>query len=134
VSVIIIPRAREGESTPQPGDDLLQHVKTDLERRRLLTTKLHVVGPRYVAVNVQLTLVLKSDALVQDVQERAVKRLHQFFHPLEGGPEGKGWPFGRPVYLSEVYALLDQTPGVDYVQRTGHLEELTVDGVPRRIP
>src|SRR6185369_5975037 len=73
VSVIIIPRAREGESTPQPGDDLLQHVKTDLERRRLLTTKLHVVGPRYVAVNVQLTLVLKSDALVQDVQERAVK-------------------------------------------------------------
>jgi hypothetical protein len=29
--------------------------------------------------------------------------------------DGKGWPFGRPVYTSDIVALLQQTPGVRYL-------------------
>jgi hypothetical protein len=36
-------------------------------------------------------------------------------HPLTGGADGAGWPFGRAVHASELYALLDRQPGVDYV-------------------
>ena len=43
--------------------------------------------------------------------------MQEFFDPLRGGPEKTGWPFGRDVYVSEVYALLDRLPGVDYVTR-----------------
>ena len=32
-----------------------------------------------------------------------------------GGPQGEGWPFGRALYLSEVYERLEQLEGVDYV-------------------
>jgi hypothetical protein len=53
--------------------------------------------------------------------------LQQFFHPLQGGPEGKGWPFGRNVYVSEIYELLDTQPGVDYVKKTEDLDELTTN-------
>jgi hypothetical protein len=44
--------------------------------------------------------------------------LAAFFHPLTGGPpefNQKGWPFGRDVYISEVYHVLEQAAGVDYV-------------------
>jgi hypothetical protein len=30
--------------------------------------------------------------------------------------EGKGWPFGRPVYISEIMVLLQQTPGVRHLE------------------
>jgi hypothetical protein len=41
--------------------------------------------------------------------------LYQYLNPLTGGPEGKGWPFGRPVYPSDIVALLQQIPGVRYL-------------------
>ncbi len=41
-----------------------------------------------------------------------------FFDSLHSGKywQGKGWPFGRSIYLSELYKLLDDLQGVDYVE------------------
>lgn len=47
-------------------------------------------------------------------------------HPLTGGPEGQGWPFGRDVFLSDVAAVLEAVSGVDYVQTLN----LLLDNVP----
>ncbi len=40
------------------------------------------------------------------------------FDPLRSGKywQGKGWSFGRSVYLSELYKFLDDLEGVDYVE------------------
>jgi hypothetical protein len=116
VSLVIVPQS--SSSNPQPSPDLIQKVKADLDPKRLLTTRLHVVGPSYVQVGVRLTLVLKRDALEDDVRAKAVAALNEFLHPLTGGPEGNGWPFGRNVYVSEIYELLDKQSGVDYVTKT----------------
>jgi len=57
------------------------------------------------------------DASFGAVQARAIEKLQQYFKPFPGGgPHGEGWPFGRTIYLSEVYALLEQVEGVDYIQ------------------
>ena len=122
---MIVPHLQE--SNPQPSLELLQTVKGYLEPRRLLTTQVHVVGPRYLRIGVQFTLVLQPDALEDQVRSQAIAALQQFFHPLQGGPEGKGWPFGRNVYVSEIYELLDTQPGVDYVKKTEDLDELTTN-------
>jgi hypothetical protein len=45
-----------------------------------------------------------------------VQAVRNFFHPITGGPDGKGWPFGRDVYVSEMYELLDKVEGVNYVE------------------
>ncbi len=116
VTVIIVPE--EEGSSPRPSGALTQRVREVLEPKRLLTTVLRVVGPRYVTVGVRLTLVLMPDALSEMVRQRAIDALQQLFHPLTGGPERSGWPFGRNVYVSEIYALLDLLPGVDYVRKT----------------
>ena len=31
-------------------------------------------------------------------------------------PESIGWPFGRELFVSEIYSLLERTPGVDVVE------------------
>jgi hypothetical protein len=129
VSVIIVPGGEE--LTPMPNKDLILKIKNDLEPRRLLATRLHVVGPRYVIIGVRITLALKSDALEPTVRVSAVESLQEFLHPLVGGLDRRGWPFGRSVYVSEVYDRLARLPGVDYVEKTTtngqSLDELTVD-------
>ena len=38
----------------------------------------------------------------------------RFLDPLHGGPDQKGWAFGRPVFPSEIYQVVDAVEGVDY--------------------
>jgi hypothetical protein len=99
-------------------DGLLKSVKDYLEPLRLLTTIVHVVEPSYVRIEVQLTLHLEPDANGDTVLQAAITELSRFFHPLKGWRDGKGWPFGRSVYLSEVIERLARVPGVDYVTKT----------------
>ncbi|MFB2875386.1 baseplate J/gp47 family protein [Floridanema aerugineum] len=141
VSVVIVPDKPQPNSQLQPTDELLQEVWAYLEPKRLLTTRLHLVGPRYLTIRVQITLVLKPGAKeikLEDLDDnleakepskkdsvlpQVIKALRKFFSPLKGGQEGKGWEFGRNVYLSEIYELLDKQPGIDYVEkveRTGN--------------
>lgn len=133
VSVVIVPKSKQ--SNPQPGSELIQAVKKYLEPRRLLTTSVHVVGPRYFSIGVRLTLVLQPDALEEETRGLAVEALQGFLHPLRGGSDGKGWPFGRNVYVSELYELLDTLSGVDYARKTIDsatntlLDEITIDSV-----
>jgi hypothetical protein len=110
VSVVIVPTVL--------GDlaELEGLVTEYLEPRRLLTTRVQVVGARYVPFKVRLTLRLESDALESAVRERAVDALRKYF-ATTGEHQGEGWPFGRNVYVSELYRLLDTLPGVDYVRR-----------------
>jgi hypothetical protein len=143
MSVVIIPGGDETNSTPRPTRGMIQAVQAYLEERRLVTTRVHVVGPRYLKVGVRFTLWLTPDVLdlpseseskisektIRDSAERALKR---FLHPVTGGTDGKGWPFGRNVYVSELYELLDVLPAVSYVDNidpaTGRtFAELSVD-------
>jgi predicted phage baseplate assembly protein len=126
VSVVIVPD--KGETPLRPGASLIQKVKDYLEDRRLLTTVVHVVGPHYIKVMVHIKLVLKSDAREIDVKKAAAAALNGYLHPLRGGSDGKGWPFGRSVYVSEIYTLLDELAGVDYVTQQGDgVDELSVE-------
>lgn len=119
VSVVIVPdKPPQTNAELQPNPELLDAVSAYLEPKRLLTTRLHVVKPRYLTIRVQITLVLKPGAKEDGkngVRLQIVKVLQDFFHPLIGGAEGKGWAFGRNIYISEIYELLDRQPGVDYV-------------------
>ncbi|NEN88193.1 MAG: hypothetical protein F6K48_04365 [Okeania sp. SIO3H1] len=102
--------------------NLKQVVKNYLEPRRLLTTAVHIVEPLYVKIRVQLTVFLNQDVPEAEVQSKALKTLQDFFDPLRGGTEGQGWPFGRNVYISEIYELLDGVSGVDYVKKNQEVE------------
>ncbi len=42
--------------------------------------------------------------------------LAAFLHPLKGGPDRKGWKFGRDVYESEISKLLEDISGVSHLK------------------
>jgi hypothetical protein len=48
-----------------------------------------------------------------------------FLHPLKGGRDGKGWPFGRAVYRVDLYHVIEDVPGVDFVDRVRLVDENT---------
>ena len=83
-----------------------------------MTTQLHVVASRQLIIDVKLTLRPKPDVLEQELRLAAVTALTQYYDPLTGGAQRLGWPLGRNVYVSELYALLDKLPGVDSVEKT----------------
>lgn len=116
VSLVVVPEPAAGEDYPQPTDELRAKLSSFFDARRTLTTRHHVVGPDYVPVTIGASLALHEDAPPGQALAEARNALAAFFHPLTGGRDRMGWPFGRDVYASEVYAVLEQVRMVNYVE------------------
>lgn len=113
ITLLVVP---EGAAWLSPLDPkLTTALQSFFKDRKVLTTLLHVTAPVYVVVDVSATIFLKDDADHDDVMTRATQALADFFHPTVGGADGRGWPFGRAVHASDVYTVLDQVSGIDYV-------------------
>lgn len=117
VTLIVIPPCPK--PAPKPSRDLLDAVERYLDARRLVTSEIHAIAPRYRRVGVDATLHLACEADPAVVLRTATARIKAFFDPLDGGPDGGGWPFGRTVYRTEVMALLADVPGVSRVTDLG---------------
>jgi hypothetical protein len=113
ITLVVIPEMPIDQ--PQPSDGLLRALKQYLNWRRVVATVLQVVGPSYLAVSVSATVRLRRGAGFTSTKEQIEKALNTFLHPLKGGPEGRGWPFGRAVYRAEILQLIDGVSGVDHV-------------------
>ncbi|NEN97638.1 MAG: hypothetical protein F6K50_19540 [Moorea sp. SIO3I7] len=127
VSIIIIPHSQDSNnSTPQPSQELINKVKDYLEQRRLITTKIHVVRPRYLTISIRLTIHLNREAKETDTRGDINNALEEFFRvvPDRNNPQQPSWPFGRNVYVSEIYQLLDKLEGVDYITKNNQQDEV----------
>ena len=110
--VIVVPDLPD-DPVPTPEPTLIKAIFTELRQHRLLATSLHVVGPTYVTVGVQASVARRRGSGLSRPQLDAVIR--EFLHPIRGWFDGSGWPFGRDVYFSELFQLLEGLPGVDHV-------------------
>ncbi|MBA3470124.1 MAG: putative baseplate assembly protein [Herpetosiphonaceae bacterium] len=131
LQVLLIPSI--SDSTEPPTLDqlrlpprLTQIVREYLDARRLLTTTVLLSEPEYTAVGVDVQLKTQFRAKDDTIIRETLARLYRFLHPLVGGRDGQGWPFGKALYPSEVYAILQGIPGVDYIQQVKLFQ--TIDG------
>lgn len=113
VSVVVIPPCPL--PAPLPSQALLCAVQRWLEPRRLVTSELRVMAPRYRRVAVQATLHLACGSQSPGLVAAADACVAALFNPVTGGPDGRGWPFGRTVYRNDVMAALARLPGVTRV-------------------
>jgi len=91
-----------------------------LDARRLVTTELYVIPPRYVEVAVAVGLRVKPGYGVDAVRSWVEKVIRQYLAPLPPyGPEGQGWPLGRRVHAPELEAAVLQVEGVQFVEADG---------------
>ena len=113
ITVIILPYLPTGHPTPCAG--LKQAVSRYLQRRRVIGTRVEVVGPTYLEVAVNATVQAAAKISRTALQQRIVDALNQYLDPLAGGPDGTGWPFGRDVYRAEIMQVIDRVAGVDHI-------------------
>lgn len=113
ITVIVLPYLPQGSPTPTPG--LLRAVNAYLRPRRVIGTRVEVVGPTYLSVAVQASVQSMTGSSKTNLQQAIVAALNTFLDPLVGGPDGTGWPFGRDVYRSEIMSVIGQVAGVDYI-------------------
>jgi hypothetical protein len=113
VTLVVVPAMPV--AVPQPSPGLLRAIASYLNRRRMVTTMLSVVGPTYLAVRVRATVHVRRGTSAAEARERIERALNAFLDPLKGGPDGLGWPFGRTVYRAEILQSIDGVPGVDHV-------------------
>lgn len=99
-----------------PSDETLARIAAHLDERRTIGARVVVEPPLYQGVTIIARLRPRRTAEVQRLHERALAALYAHFHPTIGGPDGDGWPFGRPVHVGEVYAVLQELPGTEFVE------------------
>ncbi|MDX3452696.1 putative baseplate assembly protein [Streptomyces sp. ME02-8801-2C] len=117
VRVLVVPDAVADEGDDRlrfeqliPSEQVLTAITTTLDERRLIGTRLVVEPPVYQGV----TVVARFAAPASDtdrVRESALDALFRYLNPLTGGPDGTGWPFGRPVQYGEIFGVLQQATG-----------------------
>ncbi|MGC4868233.1 putative baseplate assembly protein [Micromonospora sp. DT53] len=96
----------------RPSVATFETVRTYLDERRLLTTRLHLMPPQYQGIEVDVEVAAVAGAGPVDVRARVEQALYAFLHPITGGEDGMGWPFGGAVHESTIKKLVFSLPGV----------------------
>ena len=110
VTVIVVPDADRPD--PMPSAATLAAVAAHLDTTRLITTEVHVVPPTYNTVSVEAEILVRRTAAPETVRAALEARLDAFLHPLTGGADGSGWPFGGDIFFSDLYRIVIETDGV----------------------
>ncbi len=140
VELLVVPAAfdaiNNGDLTKLTLDPpLRQLIEEHLDKYRLLTATLSLREPSYVGVKVQADIVISEYSRPDVVKSRVNDALRNFITPLaltdptrginvddpaasngKQSAEWQGWPFGRSLYVSELYTLIAQVPGVKHVR------------------
>ncbi len=98
-----------------------------LDERRLLTTHIELIEPNYQWITIQARIKTTNPYVNDRVKNEALRRLYSFIRPVQGGPDhtmrfdpekpGEGWPFGRVLYISEVFPILQTIEGVEFIEK-----------------
>ncbi|MEU7164050.1 hypothetical protein AB0A70_05295 [Streptomyces morookaense] len=131
--VLLVPRTA-GDPGERPPDNAfvippstLTAVKNVVDASRLLGERLLVGEPGYdpfgIAATVRPWSSTQTD--VDRAKKASERALRRFFHPTAGGPDGRGWPWGRRVHAGDVFTVLETvrehrgTTAVDLYEERG---------------
>ncbi len=121
VRLLLVPRIDNLEG-PIPKDqlELLPAIRTVvqeyLDERRLLAMRVEIAPPEYQPITIETQVRVKPGIDFDQVATGVKHKLYQYINPVWGGPKGKGWPFGRGLFSSEIFSVIQSVPDVDYVE------------------
>lgn len=110
VTVVIVP---DGDApNPMPNETTRLLVCKHLNLHRLLTSEVYVIAPTYRLVRIEADVIADTGSDLAEVKHGIEAAVTTYFHPLTGGNDGQGWPFGGTIFYSDVYRVLLKVPGV----------------------
>jgi predicted phage baseplate assembly protein len=99
-----------------PADETMERITRRLDETRLVGTRVIVEPPSYRGVTIVARLRARPRTDPTRLQQDALDALFRYYHPTLGGPDGTGWPFGRPVLAGEVFSALQAVRGTEMVE------------------
>jgi predicted phage baseplate assembly protein len=122
VHLLLVPALMLADGPLQPEQlelpaRIRREVGAYLDERRLLTCELVLDAPKYTWISVAARLRAKGGADRARVERQCGEALYRYLHPVVGGPDGTGWPFGRELFAGELYSQLQRVAGVDVVEQ-----------------
>jgi predicted phage baseplate assembly protein len=125
VGIYVVPPDRD-EGPPTPDEGTLRAVARYLSQNVAPAGVEVVAGaPFYHKVRAEIGVVIDPAADPGETVRRLVAALDTYLHPIEGGEDGEGWPFGGALRYSPLLRRL--VTGVDGVRAITRLT-LVVDG------
>lgn len=92
-----------------PSSQLKADLLAFFEDRKMAGTCLVIADPQYEKVDIEGTVVVANNFGTEGVAEQTLAQIDQFF-----GLQSDFIEFGRPIFLSDLFALVDNVPGVDH--------------------
>ncbi len=94
-------------------------VQDYLEPRRLICTRIVVMEPAYSSLKIEIDAACRpgSEAAKEKIKRDIEKNIVEFLDPVNGGEDKKGWPYGRPVSIYELFHIIEEIGGVDHSVR-----------------
>ena len=121
VRVVLVANAPESDE-PQdpeafaPSQRVVELVRRYLDERRLLGTNLLIGAPQFVPLRIEAGFGVARGSPQQDMTDEVRRSILRFLHPVMGGEESLGWPFGRALSHSDLVTRIQQVPGVSFVE------------------
>ncbi len=122
VKVLVVPAApapnhRINLEDLIPAEETMERIAARLEDCRVAGVRVVLEPPRYRGITVVARLIARPRAVADDIRDEAMNALYKLLCPLPGGgPDGAGWPFGKPVQPGELYSVLQHVRGVELVE------------------
>jgi hypothetical protein len=115
VTLVVVPASLDPQ--PEPTPEFQLRILDYLAARAPFSaaSQIRIAGPQYSPIDVSLEVVPQDASLASSLETQLRDNLDAFLHPLSGGASGQGWDFGQPLYISQIAAVVEATPGVDYI-------------------
>lgn len=94
-----------------PSTQLKDDLEAFLDERKMAGTCLEIADPDFRQVDITGVVTVANNFDVDSVASETLARIDQFF-----GDDSDFVQFGRPIFMSDVFALIDTTTGVDNVE------------------
>jgi predicted phage baseplate assembly protein len=149
VELLVVPAAFDAlqarDLTKLPLDtELVKAMERYLDPFRLLTTMVRIRAPRYIGIKVEADIVVADYSQPEAVEAQVLQTLQHYLSPLKLGTDQgavaetvgldwEGWPFGKALFMSEIFTLLQKVPGVKHVLEV-KLSQRPVDPAQERPP
>jgi len=105
IRAIVVPREEVSRED-------LETLKDQLEELRPVTMHLALFLPEESPFSLRVRLYPLPGYGREELREALTRALQSYLSPLKG-LGGRGYPPGRPLFLSEIYACFEKVPGVD---------------------
>lgn len=130
ITMVVVPFSRG--NYPLADAFFCKRICRFLDPKRLITTRINVMASHYTPVGVNLHIKTHNNVQKERVRLDIITTINEYLHPLRGGDNKEGWEFGRGIYLSDIYALVELVKGVSSILDVAFYGGGEYDGTKKR--